>query len=50
MSARSIFPEESGKAARECYTRQTDPFTKLFEYKELYRKVKEHMARGCIGV
>jgi type I restriction enzyme, R subunit len=45
MFAWSIFPEEFDKAARECYTQQTDSFTKLFENKEFYKKVMEQMAR-----
>jgi type I restriction enzyme, R subunit len=46
MFTQSIFPDEFDKAARECYTDQTDSFTKLFENKEFYKKVMEQMAKG----
>ncbi len=45
MFAQSIFPEEFGKVAQECFNEQMSSFAKLFEDKAFYRNVMEQMAR-----
>lgn len=46
MFTTSIFPKEFEKVAIECYTKQTEAFTKLFEDKGFYDRVMNEMAKA----
>ena len=47
MFANSIFPDEFDKIAEDCYADSIDSFSKLFEDKEFYARVRSEMARAA---
>lgn len=46
MFTNSIFPDEFDKVAEDCYADSIDSFSKLFEDKQFYNRVKTEMARA----
>lgn len=42
----SIFPDIFGKAAQQCYTKQTDSYRKLFENQEFYQTLLKQMGHA----
>lgn len=46
MFTTSIFPKTFGDVARDCFSKQTEAFTRLFQDKQLYERVMTAMAQA----